>query len=239
MNGKSMKPLGSKIRKFILDLIFPIKCLSCQAEGYWICSRCLNKIRLYGYNLCPICELENRNGSVCGYCKDSSNLDGLMIIFENNELSRKMIHFVKYNFIDDIFTYLKPKLSDYLNNNPSWRDFFVLVPVPLHRRRFLERGFNQSQIICDIIGETKGNKINNKLLKKIKYNKHQVGLSADRRRSNIVDSFKINLSVAIDHSNHIIIVDDVYTTGSTMEECAKQLKIYGYKSVWGLVLIKS
>lgn len=212
--------------------------MACKTEGDWICSTCLNRIRLYNYHLCPICELENKDGSVCGYCKDISHLDGLLVILENNKLSQKMIHLVKYNFISDIFTYLKPKILEYFNRNSFWRNFFILVPVPLHRRRFLERGFNQSQLICNIIGEIKGNKINNQLLKKIKYNRRQVGLSASKRHSNIVSSFKVDPNFSEDYDQPIIIVDDVYTTGSTMEECAKQLKIAGYKKVWGLVLIR-
>lgn len=238
MNGKLMKLFGNKIKKIILDIVFPIRCLSCNKEGDWVCSRCLNKIKLYNYNLCPICELDNKDGSVCGYCKNNSHLDGLMVVLENNELTRKNIHFVKYNFISDIFGYLKPRLSEFISKNPIWRDFFVLVPVPLHRRRFLERGFNQSQIICDIISEIRGNKINNKILKKIKYHHHQVGLDADKRKSNIVNSFMVNHEFDEDYNKTIIIVDDVYTTGSTIEECAKTLKESGYKKVWGLVLIK-
>ncbi|MDO8668711.1 MAG: ComF family protein [Candidatus Buchananbacteria bacterium] len=234
-----MKLFGSKLKKIFLDIIFPIKCLSCRAEGDWLCLRCLSQLRLYNYNLCPICGLENKDGQVCGYCRHISNLDGLLVILENNKLSQKMIHLVKYNFIPDIFNHLKPRFVEYFGKNPLWRDFFVLTPVPLHPRRFLERGFNQSQLICDIISGIGGNKINDQLLKKIKYNRHQVGLGASKRHVNITGSFKTTVNLQADYNKPIVIVDDVYTTGSTLEECAKKLKEAGYKTVWGLVLIRS
>jgi len=227
-----------KFRKIILDIIFPIRCVGCQKEGRWICERCWVGLKLYNYSLCPICGLESKNGSVCGYCQKLTSLDGLSVILEKNNLSQKLIHFVKYNFVVDILTVLKPQFIEYFKINPWWRDFFVLVPVPLHRRRLLERGFNQSQLIAQIISEIKGNKINPKLLQKIKYNHHQVGLSADKRRSNIIDSFRVSFDLKEDYHQTIVIVDDVYTTGSTMEECARVLKEAGYQKVWGLVLIR-
>lgn len=215
-----------------------MKCIYCSLEGDWLCNKCLDLVKRDNYNLCPICEVENSNGAVCGFCRKNSNLDGLMVVLENSQLNQKIIHLVKYNFITELLNYIKPKIFSCINNNPNWRDYFVLVPVPLHRRRFLERGFNQSEIISNIIGEVKGNIINNQLLAKVKYHRHQVGLNAKQRKLNIVDSFAVNDRCLVDFNKTLVIVDDVYTTGSTMEECAKTLKEYGYQKVWGLVLIK-
>lgn len=237
--GKLMKLLGSKLKKIILDIVFPIKCLGCKKEGKWLCDLCLNKVKLYKYNLCPVCGLESASGAVCGYCHNLSSLNGLWVLLENNDLSKRIVHFVKYNFITDIFSDLKPKFIEYFYKNPLKQDFYVLVPVPLHPRRLLERGFNQSEIICNVISSFNNSKINSKLIKKIKYNHHQVGLDASTRHLNIVDSFKLDHNFLEDYNKQIIIVDDVYTTGSTLEECARILKENGYKNVWGLVLIRS
>ncbi len=226
------------VKSIILDIIFPIQCLSCQSEGEWLCERCVSKLKLYNYHLCPICQVENKDGSVCGYCKSYSNLDGLFVVLEKSLLTQKMIHFIKYNYIIDIFPFLKPKLIDHYLLNPHLRDFFVLVPVPLHPRRYLSRGFNQSEIICNLIKETKGNRIDSGLLKKIKFNHHQVGLNANKRHENIDNSFVVNYETNTLKSDSILIVDDVYTTGSTLDECAKVLKLGGYTKVWALVLIR-
>lgn len=238
MNGKLMKLDGFKIRQFILDVLFPIKCLGCQKESEWLCEKCLGKLKLYNHYSCPHCDSPNANGAVCGYCQKIYHLDGLMVILENNQLTKQLINLVKYNFIVDLVECLEPKLTEYFNKNPWWRDFYVLAPVPLHQRRFLERGFNQSQIICEAIKKIKGNQINNLLLKKIKYHHPQVGLKAKKRQINVVGSFKVNLSLPSDYNKTIVLVDDVYTTGSTLEECAKTLKAIGYQHVWGLVIIR-
>ncbi|OGY44255.1 MAG: hypothetical protein A2820_03190 [Candidatus Buchananbacteria bacterium RIFCSPHIGHO2_01_FULL_40_35] len=233
-----MKPSGSKISQIIWDILFPIKCLGCHRAGEWLCADCLAKIKIYSYYHCPICGQENKNGSVCGYCRPSSFLDGLLVMLENNRLTKQLINLAKYDFIVDLLKGLEPKIAEYLRRNLFWRDSYVLAPIPLHRRKFLERGFNQSQIICEVINKIKGNEINNSLLEKIKYHHPQVGLSADKRRVNITGSFKINQNNSGDHDRTIILVDDVYTTGSTLEAGAKELKANGYQNVWGLVLIK-
>jgi ComF family protein len=195
---------------------------------------CLNKVS-YHYAQFVAWKVSADQFAVMSYL--SSN--GLLILLENTDLSKRMVHFVKYNFITDIFSYLKPKFIEYFYKNPLKQDFYVLVPVPLHSRRLLERGFNQSEIICNIISSFNKVKINSKLIKKIKYNHHQVGLDAHTRHSNIVGSFKLDHNFLEDYNKQIIIVDDVYTTGSTLEECARILKENGYKNVWGLVLIRS
>ena len=233
-----MKLNGFKIRQFILDVLFPIKCLGCQKEGNWLCEQCLAKLRFYNHYSCPHCDSPNISGAVCGYCRKIYHLDGLMVILENSQLAKQLINSIKYNFIVDLVKCLEPKLSEYFNRNPWWRDFYVLTPVPLHRRRFLERGFNQSELICQAIGEIKGNEINNSLLKKVKYHHPQVGLKAKTRQINVIGSFKVNSTSSNDYNKTIVLIDDVYTTGSTLEECAKTLKENGYQEVWGLVIIR-
>lgn len=233
-----MKQFGSKLKKQFLDLIFPIKCISCGLEGDWLCVKCLDLVKLNHSNFCPICDVENSQGSVCGFCRNLSSLDGLIVVLENSRLNQKIIHLIKYNFIVDLLNYLKLKIVKSLTNNLVFRDYFVLVPIPLHRRRFLERGFNQSELICNLINSFFGNKINTQILKKIQYGYHQVGLGADSRRHNVVGSFKVDNIANEDFSKTIILVDDVYTTGSTISECAKVLKERGYQRVWGLVLLK-
>jgi len=119
------------LKNFVLDLVFPMKCIYCSLEGDWLCNKCLDLVKRDNYNLCPICEVENSNGAVCGFCRKNSNLDGLMVVLENSQLNQKIIHLVKYNFITELLNYIKPKIFSCINNNPNWRDYFVLVP-PWH-----------------------------------------------------------------------------------------------------------
>ena len=103
--------------------------------------------------------------------------------------------------------------------------------------RFLERGFNQSELIARELAEISGLSVNCDLLKRIIYNEPQVGLSGRRRLENIKGIFGIDYRALSDcWGRELILIDDVYTTGSTMSEAAKVLKSAGFKRVHGLVL---
>lgn len=233
-----MRLSGYKIRKFLLDVLFPIRCLGCSREGEWVCGDCVSLLQMNTFCSCPVCKQENSVGRVCGYCKKSTSLDGLLIVLENNDLSSEVIHYLKYNFVIDLLDDLKPKIDNFLNKNPFWRDFYVLVPVPLERKKFLKRGFNQSRLIAKVISSVCGNRIDDDLLLRVGKSHAQVGYGADVRHRNILGHFKVCREKIQDLDKMIFLVDDVYTTGSTMGECARVLKEVGYKKVWGIVVVR-
>jgi len=225
-------------KKFVLDILFPIKCLGCNMEGKWICDSCQTDLKNNHFLCCPLCGIGNNDGSVCGYCQANSCLDGLFVVLEDNKLSRKLICHIKYNFITDLLLDLEKNIHKFLDENPLWQDSFALVPVPLHKKKLLKRGFSQASLIAETIGRVGGNKLNQLVIKRTKYTRPQVGLTANERRKNILDNFSIGDCSGIDYNNPIVLVDDVYTTGSTLQECARTLKNAGYKRVMGLVLIR-
>lgn len=226
------------VKKFIWDVLFPIKCIKCSREGKWVCSNCFDNLKINNHFSCPNCSQKNDDGIACLKCQTDSYLDGLLVILNSNDLSKGLIHILKYNFVTDLLDELEPKIYDYFNKNPLRRDFFNLVPIPLHRRRFLSRGFNQAELICQKIDKITGSHTNNSLLKRVKYRSPQVGLDAKHRHTNILDDFKVSGDKNPDFNRPIMLVDDVYTTGSTMQECARELKEFGYKQVWGTVIIR-
>jgi len=108
------------------------------------------------------------------------------------------------------------------------------MPVPLSKKRLKWRGFNQAEIIANILADNFKLEIDAKNLKRIKNTKPQAKLNERERRNNLADCFswlgdKLN-------GRNIILVDDVATTGSTLNECAKVLKQAGASEVWGLVV---
>jgi competence protein ComFC len=237
-SGKPMKSLGSKIQDLVWDFLFPIKCINCSVEGVWVCQLCLDGLRVNTVFTCPVCRSLTETGLACRSCRNASSLDGLLVVFEDNVLIRKLVKTIKYYFITDLVSAIEPKLNNYISKSPLVEDFCVLVPVPLHKRRFLERGFNQSQLLCDSISDALDCDTRSDLLLRTVYHHRQVGLSSGQRMDNIAGSFRVNQSQVSNLDQTIVLVDDVYTTGATMCECVSELKKAGYKKVLGLVLVR-
>lgn len=255
------------LKKIILDTIFPIECMGCGEEGKWICEKCFSQINLNSEFYCPICHKKSPWGRVCEDCQGDSFLDGILISAPyDQKLLQDLIHFYKYKFISDLSEPLSRLLIEYLNKLFKLSDerlsqvihqgldnyhlgkiiilpeIFknrqenLLIPVPLHRKRFKERGFNQSEFLVRELEKRFGFK-QVKVLERRRYTTPQVNFDKAERENNMKDAF-----TCLDQSKvlgkNIILVDDVFTTGSTMQECAKVLKAAGANKVWGLALAR-
>ena len=197
------------------DVLFPKFCVGCNLEGDWLCEKCF-----------LIADLPKIDKAV-------ANLDGVTALFEYGENSvSKLIRFFKYNYLLDTVDIFR-KIIFNTNFNNAWSGF-VIIPVPLHARRERERGFNQSEILAKIISEKFGLAINQNL-KRVVYTAQQAKLSGDERRKNLKDAFAW---VGGGIPEKVLLVDDVFTTGATMQECAKVLKNNGVKIVSCLVLAR-
>ncbi|MBU0598006.1 hypothetical protein KKF61_03335 [Patescibacteria group bacterium] len=236
----------NKIKKVILDLIFPISCLGCGLEDTWLCATCLKKIPINEHLICPICHKKN-NGSFCTKCSKSQSLDGLMVAapYENN-LIQDCIQTLKYKFIKELSSPLSEILARYLRTidkkykQPILTNYSqtVLTIVPLHTKRLRERNFNQAELIGQSIkNEFKFNYIPS-LLTRQHYTQAQASLSRRDRLKNLNQAFSMPKSLDLSQKN-VIIIDDVATTLTTLNECAKVLKQNGCLCVWGLVIARS
>ncbi len=185
---------------------------------------------------CHVCKKEvYLRGLVHKNCKEETNLDGVVVALKYNKFLEKLITDFKYEFLTDI----KILLCRYLAI--SFRKFFaqvkkdfVITYVPLHKKRELWRGFNQTEVLASFIAKNAGFNVE-RLLMKSRETRTQVGLNRFKRRQNIQDSF-VPLSSTLPKC--VVIVDDVMTTGATLEECAKVLKQNGVEEVYGLVIAR-
>lgn len=224
---------------FLLDLFFPIYCLGCEREKIWLCENCFKKIPLNSKSECPFCQKPSFFGRTCQKCQNK-NLNGLIIASDyQNELLKKIIFSFKYKFIKELSSYLGELLISALKNHPliSSIESFVIIPVPLHWRRKKWRGFNQSELLAKKIEEYFSIPLFEKILIRKKHTKPQVKLKEKERKENIKNAFTIENPCAI-LNKKIILIDDVSTTGATLEECSKVLKKAGAKEIWGLVLAR-
>lgn len=242
MNGRWMKRSGSKLAsagQWLTDLFFPLSCVGCASFGRSLCLKCVQSLKNSRFDFCPGCGSIFTGGLFCEKCREISALAGLFVLSDfHNQVARKVVHAIKYDFhvslIDELGDLIKSKLM----HHQYWRSDMILMPVPLHRRRQWWRGFNQSALIAQKISAVMGNKTMSFLRRKVN-NKPQVELKADGRKNNVVGVFDFDYwPQNIDFGASLVLVDDVYTTGNTMAECAKVLKNGGFRDIWGLVLAR-
>lgn len=208
--------------EWLKDLLFPKFCVDCREEGSWLCDKCLQIIL-------ESKELSQENN------KAVSSLDRVTALFNYGENTiSKLIQMFKYNYLTELEEVFRKIIST--NNFNLIEKDFVVIPVPLHVRRERERGFNQSEVLAKLFAQRFGLELN-KNLRRVVYTKQQAKLSGEARRNNLKDVFVFN-GADKQIPEKVLLVDDVYTTGATMEECAKALKSQGVKVVWGLVMAR-
>lgn len=226
------------IKNFILDLLFPQCCLNCGCEKSYLCQDCLATLEILESNFC-LCKKSSRlpQAGKCKRCQPKK-LNGLYFAssYQNN-LVRKLIQQFKYQpFIKELAKPLTSLIITHfqlLNNKLDFSDF-VLTPIPLDKKKLKQRGFNQAEEIGKELSNFLKIPLMSNVLLKIKETLPQIELSEKEREKNIKGVFSVKNNELVNNKK-ILLVDDVYTTGSTMEEGAKTLKESGAKEVWGVV----
>jgi len=229
-----------KIIDFLLDLLFPKFCVGCNVEGEWICNKCQEKIVYIKSPLCPKCNRVSEYGKICPKCKKKSKLNGLITAtYYIDGPIKEAIHTYKYDGVFDLKYELSNILLKSINNYKCIFDKnWIVIAVPIHKKRFAIRGYNQSELLAKIISKKLNIPLQNNLLIKSTYNpKTQAKSNKKERLISLINSFSWVGQNEIKNKK-ILLVDDVYTTGATMEECAKILKTNGAKQVWGLAIAK-
>jgi len=231
------------LKKFLLDIIFPPICVSCQVylkeneKNKSICGACLAESVVNTTLFCPICRARlPENKKTCH--KKARYLLGAAASYSNSAV-RRLIWKLKYKKQEAAAAAAAEILFRYINNLEFDFSKFIIVPVPLHRIRLRKRGFNQTELIADVLGK----KINiavfkNALIKK-RHTPPQVEMpDQDKRKENVKDCFAIKNLLDVANRN-IIILDDVSTSGATLDEIARLLKGSGARKIIGLVLAKA
>lgn len=224
-----------KLKDFFLNLVFPKKCLSCGVEGAWVCSDCFSKIEKIKTSACPFCNRLTDNFRFCQKCRRKTYLSGIISAAKYQKPLDKIIFSFKYDFVRDVSAFLSSLLINQLKGVLPHKAP-IIIPVPLHKKRKAWRGFNQAEILAKSIGQEFNLPVVENQLIRVKNTTPQIKLSKHERWENIKDAFlwqgrDLNREV-------VLLVDDVCTTSSTLNECAKVLKKAGARQVWGIVLAK-
>lgn len=221
-----------------LEVLFPqnIKCIFCGKEdnNFGICDDCYAKIHFIKGKICKKCGINIKSGEVCIDCKGANYaFERVFCICEYSDIIQYAI--LKLKKGSKYMAYpLAELVSDYINQLNIPYDF--IVPMPIHPNRLKERGFNQSQLL---LSQTKNQKkVRNDIIVRSKDTPHQTGLNRDNRKTNLDGAFKVINKKDI-KDKIVLIFDDIYTTGSSMQECAKTLIDSGAKQVFGLCLART
>lgn len=228
-----LKFIALKAINFLVLLIYPYKCPSCKniinTEGF--CVSCWKKLIFIHKPYCVVCgkpiDIVTEMGLVCGNClKKKYYFDRTFSVFVyNNTIARAIFEFKFYRktFLSKFF--VKLMLNKIKECNETI-DFITCVPMHIKRLRY--RGYNQSLLLANDLAEKTNVPCIYNLLKKVKHTKAQIQLNHKRRKVNLRSAFVFNDEYDdLVRGKNVLLVDDVFTTGSTVNECAKALKRSG------------
>lgn len=227
----------------LVDFLFPKFCIGCGKFGTYLCNACVANI-VQAELVCPNCEKPSVGGVAHPLCRKKYGLDGLWSLGAYKDPLKKAIQKLKYHFVADLagalvnleITYwarFGPQFLEEIKKEGALN--WVIIAVPLHPSREKRRGFNQSALLGKILSKKLGLPYREGL-KRIVNTKPQVGLSGWERKKNIKGAFSLTKPYTL-HPN-ILLIDDVWTTGSTLKECCYVLKRGGAAKVWALTLAR-
>lgn len=226
--------LKGSLRSFfnsIIDFIYPPLCLSCQRllehGGDYVCPECWNAI--------PVVR---RGSSLYSDTADKLLASGVvddlisLYVFEKEGVFQLIAHNLKYSGVQALGLELGRRLGKIVMEQGIRAD--AIIPVPLHRRKLRERGYNQAELIGTGVSEVTGIPVNANIVRRAKYTTTQTTLSLEERQKNMEGAFEVTPGTEFQTEGKIfIVIDDVITTGATIVACAAPLCAHGAASVIG------
>lgn len=229
-----------------LDYFFPRKCLGCGREEGYLCSFCREELLLIKMQYCPNCRRPQRDGSFCSSrCAKNFNFDQLIVCLEyskSNLISKMVVQF-KYRFSEEMVEILgkimKHQMAIFSHNFRDLEKNILLVPVPLSEERLKFRGFNQSLLLAKYLAKNFSGMEVSDCMSRDGGSEQQAGRSRSERLKNLENKIfiKDGQKRLLERKN-VIVIDDIATTGTTLNECARVLKLGGVSHVCGLVLAR-
>ena len=233
--------IGTTLRRAgeaLTSLFFPPHCAACGADtpgGAHLCAGCAGTAKKIAAPFCRRCS-EPFAGAIdgaftCANCADRTlHFDCAVARYLSRGVVREFVHRFKY----DRHFYLRHPLTDWLaetldDERIRAQPIDALVPVPLHRARFREREFNQADVLAELLAARTGTPLL-RALDRIRYTTTQTRLDRHERMENLRNACRVRHTSAV-QNRHLVLVDDIFTTGSTVDECARVLRAAGAASV--------
>lgn len=218
-----------------LDLFFPPVCGGCGKVGSRWCVECQSRAQILNGTLCEVCGLPRDTDGICDTCRaERPRFHALRAWAVFEDPVRKSLHKLKYRRDIALGDALAAHMAQYVREL-NW-GFDMIVPIPLGRKRYKERGYNQVAMIAKPLALALGVEFAPKALARRKETRSQVGLSKQERRENVNGAFQAGAGV---NGKTILVMDDVATTGSTLSSSAEALFSSGAKDVYALTVARA
>jgi competence protein ComFC len=215
-----------------LNLLYPIRCVNCDSIGARFCADCLLKIQWIEHPFCPHC---GNPGEPCSAhtCIDPHVLFQIRSAALFTGPIRQALHALKYRRDQSVASQLVERSLEHLPV-PFWQ-VDLLLPVPMGKQRFRERGYNQAELLARSLSEKTGIRMDGNLLVRTRDTRSQVGLTLTERQQNLDNAFDAK-PVA---GKSILLIDDVCTTGSTLVACAHALQNAGAETTYAVTIARA
>ena len=224
----------------ILDFLFPPYCVACRRMGQWLCASCIATITPLDLEHCPQCGLRTVRPGICTHCRIvPSFLVGIHSLSAHQSPLREAVHALKYEGVRVLTKPLTQLLAEHWRQQEASAE--VVVAVPLYPRREAQRGYNQSRLLATEFAETMELTLVDGALQRTRATRAQVGLGVEDRWANVQDAFAIRDTASSQAlvGRHVLLIDDVYTTGATLESCAQVLLRSGANTVRALTVTRA
>lgn len=239
MDRVSIIQASQQILQQAFDLLFPPRCAACQHSGSILCSACIATIRPLPPPYCAHCNTPLDASGTCKNCRYAPlRLNGLRVVSKYEGTLRTCIHALKYAGNRRMAEPLGLLLAHVYRMHGLRAD--MIVPVPLHSERIRQRGYNQACLLAQVCAKHTNVALDSSLLVRMRSTASQIHLNVKERQNNVAGAFSCTPTITKDglRGRSILLVDDVCTTGATLEACAVPLFAAGAQAVWGLVLAR-
>lgn len=234
-----------KIKDILLESIFPSCCVACKKQTYrepkinrWLCLECEKRQKTSFKTICHVCGKEAGFLEQITCAHSLTFLKNVSFLFDYTDKNiRALVHALKYRYVRDIAKNFSAFMAgERLNLLRIPAD--IIIPLPLHKRKLRERGFNQAELLGLELSRIVARPLVLDALKKVRPTLAQMKIKTPReRKRNVQGAFKVTDEEQVKDKN-VLLIDDVITTGATLEEAAKTLIEAGAKNVYGFVLAR-
>lgn len=230
----------------LLDFIYPQSCPLCKKpisqDAKGVCENCWSILAVLPHSFCPYCKsfFEEEDLVLRHHCVFLNRFEERRILAVRSlgtfdDCYKTLIHRFKYDRKIPLGKRLAQSLGEKIASDKNLSNCDLVIPVPLHRARKRERGFNQSEILAEGMSNVINVAVLKDVLKRKKNTKDQTLLNVQQRKENVEGAFTVTRPDKV-IGKHIILVDDVMTTGATLNECAKMLLEAGAERIFAVTL---